>query len=177
MAFYADRDSFFVAAVRKTGFEEPGPDNSRRRLPEGHLAREPFEGAGLYVDSHFKETSAAVFRERLECPAERIFGRLKQSASAFGQLTVQEMIPEREETQRRMFNGLRFALKEGQRGAGVPIYQEEPFFKRHTPKEREEGKRREGKEGSEESGPRDGEGERVTPLRDFPGENFQEGTG
>lgn len=110
--FGAVGDRYVVKISRKSEYQENTFDQSREELNEDRLYEKKTSGARIFSDSHKKEESAVIYEETIgNAPAERMFKGLKAAVQKENRLTLQEMMPERADIQKKVFQNLKASVE------------------------------------------------------------------
>lgn len=110
--FGANDDRYVVKVSRKSEYRETTFDQSREELNENRLFEKKTSGARLFTDSHKKEESAVIYEETVgNISAERMFKGLKAAVQKENKLTLKEMMPERAEIEKKVFQNLKASVE------------------------------------------------------------------
>lgn len=94
------------------------------------LMRKKITGGRMFADSHKKEESAVIFEESFKnAPPERIFNDLKRAAQNSNKLTLNEMMPQKHNVEKKVFQNIKASVemlnkKDNKESEAIP------FFKR-----------------------------------------------
>ncbi len=110
--FGVKNDRYVIKVSRKSEYHEETFDQSREELNENRLFEKKTSGARIFTDSHKKEESAVIFEQNVgNISAERIFKGLKAAVQKENKVTLQEMMPERADIQKKVFQSLKASVE------------------------------------------------------------------
>lgn len=110
--FGANDDRYVIKVSRKSEYQEATFDQSREELNENRLFEKKTSGARLFSDSHKKEESAVIYEETIgNVSAERMFKGLKTAVQKENKLTLKEMMPEKAEIEKKVFQNLKASIE------------------------------------------------------------------
>lgn len=110
--FGAKKDKYVIKISRKSEHKEETFENSREALNESRLFEKKTSGARVFTDSHKKEESAVIYEETVgDISAERMFRELKAAVQKEHRLTLQEMLPERADVEKKVFQNLKASVE------------------------------------------------------------------
>ena len=128
--FGTKNDKYAIMVSRKSEFKEETFDNTREKLNEARINEKKITGCRMFADSHKKEESAVIFEESFKnAPPERIFNDLKRAAQNSNKLTLNEMMPQKHNVEKKVFQNIKASVemlnkKDNKESESIP------FFKR-----------------------------------------------
>lgn len=110
--FGAKKDRYVIKVSRKSEYQEETFDQSREELNENRLFEKKTSGARIFTDSHHKEESAVIYEATAgNISAERMFKGLKAAVQKENPLTLKEMMPERTDIEKKVFQSLKASVE------------------------------------------------------------------
>lgn len=126
--FGIKNDKMVIKVSRKAEYQEDTFDQSREELNENRLYEKKTSGAHVYSDSHKKTESAVIYEGTSgNISAERTFKSLKAVVEKENLWTLREMMPERADIEKRVFQSLKASVeaakKEQKSPDSIPFWQ------------------------------------------------------